>query len=309
MSEYIVDEGHFRIGDTIAKARLEMDTDPLNPWEMYPHIGTLAIQQKGWNVGDENVDSWEEYFYNDIPDLTEEEFEEMNVLELYNRWKKTKAAVIPVSFADYGSNGCRLSYTEDEDEVSTDRWGCLNNEGFYIVEKDNKEIEENNWTKEDLVKCMCSELYEYSQYIEDEVYCVFCSLWNKEKMEWEEEDNCGGIIFPEKLKYGEQLRYALQDMYCHVYERIYQGQVNFIKNHITDPYRNYIKTELCMAVQNSLRDFDNNIKYALKHVLLCWWNHTDFNRDKVLLELFDDHIDFDERALIVERLIKERRNG
>lgn len=315
-SDYVIDEGFFRTNCGFVKARLEYDKGPIDPWEEFDHLGSLVINTNccsGYNLGDEKTGSWSEYFYNDTPDLTGEDYERMSEKELYEKWKESKMAVIPVSFFDYGSNGCRLSFGDNDEDLEINHYGnggWIDNAGFMYVEKYDKEVVDYKYTKDECIRYMKAALQEYSDYIEGNVYCCFWETWNEEKLEWGPEDCCGAIFLSQDTPYGDQLKEALQDVYAKVYEEVYEGQINLLKMTITHKYYDYIKDELCYRVNNSLDMFDGNYKYALKHVLSIWCKDLDYNRDSVIVDIFHDCItDFDKRADIMKQLVYEWRKG
>ena len=312
MDDFTVNEGYFRTTSGILKARLTYETDPMDPWKDWDHLGTLVqntSNSRGFSIGDEQTDSWSEFFYNDTPDLTEEDYENMTEVELYNKWKKSKFVVIPVSFYDYGSNGCSLSYGDNEDDLDMslyDNSRYIENAGFYYVEKNDKEIAECNYTKETARNIMKGDLNIYKDYIEGNVYTLWWQYWNPETLDWDDEDNCGDIYLCKNVYQSEGLIEAIEDCCARVVEEIYEPQIKLMSITITPKYREYIYDELCSKIINCKGMFDGNIKYALRHVLSIWCKNIDYNRDKVLVNLFYDCItDFDKRAEVVNKLLRQ----
>ena len=213
------------------------------------------------------------------------QLEELHEKELYQKWKETKACVIPLSL--YEHSGLTVHASSEEYNV----YGEIANSGFIYVDKDNPEFLNmlkgeardetgkvyNKWTpktEEEAKKwaegILRSEIEDYAAYLEGDVHNVKISYFDKEKMDWI--DNDYGT-----MTYGSSLEENLQSHGFDISNKLDKNKVFVLENSVNPEFKAVVGKEYIEAVKKELDDFDNNPKLAAKSVSKQWAAKEDVN--------------------------------
>ena len=198
------------------------------------------------------------------------QLEELSEKELYQKWKKTKACVIPLSL--YEHSGLTVHASSEEYYVN----GEIANDGFIYVDKDNPEFLDYGNDDEEAKKwvegVLKTEIEEYAAYLEGDVHNVKISYFDKEKMDWIENDY-GTMI------YGSSLEKSLQSYGFDTSNKLDKNKVFILENSVNPEFKAAVGKEYIEAVKKELADFDNNPKLAAKSVSKQWAAKEDVNAE------------------------------
>ncbi len=213
------------------------------------------------------------------------QLEELSGKELYKKWAETKACVIPLSL--YEHSGLAVHASGEEYNV----YGEIANSGFIYVDKDNPEFLNelqgeardkdgtvyNKWsskTEEEAEKwaegILKAEIEEYDAYLEGDVHDVNISYFDKEKMEWVNNDY-GSMI------YGSSLEANLSEHGFDTSHKLTETQVFALENTVNPEFKAAVGKDYIEAIKKELADFDNNPKLAAKSVSKQWSAKEDVN--------------------------------
>lgn len=213
------------------------------------------------------------------------QLEDLSEKELYKKWAETKACVIPLSL--YEHSELTVHTSGEKYDVS----GEIANSGFIYIDKDNPEFLNelkgeardrdgtvyNKWTpktEEEAKKwaegVLKGEIEDYAAYLEGNVHDIRISYFDKEKMEWINNDYEGMI-------YGSSLEKNLSEHGFDTSNKLTSTQLFTLENSVNPEFKDAVGKEYIEAVKKELADFDNNPKLAATSVSKQWAAKEDVN--------------------------------
>lgn len=189
--------------------------------------------------------------------------------ELFEEWTEKQFFVLPINIYEHGYIVLKSSdlYTKKENYLDGTSSEIITNDGFIYVSKDNKEVldylasNSEEETKQWLERIFKTELEKYSNYLSGQVYRLQDSIFNKETLEWEKNNDFGNI-------YGD-IDSFLSSEFGNI-KYINQNEIQKLETTITPEYKKNIWNQFLKETKEALPDFDNNILYAQRSVLISW---------------------------------------
>ena len=199
--------------------------------------------------------------------------EELDDEEIFNKFKETKAACLPVDYTQHGNSDNPHVYTASYYNSSTD--------GIIFVEKEravewglyNEKLspEENRNNLEERLK---GEIATYNTWSQGDVCGVVNEIWNDESREWEHEDSCWGYYQDSSLSnYYDRCSGVIVDFGL-------AGDV-ISKEEAEELAKNSPEKFINIFFDNAkklLPKFDNDPVHAFTSQLLLWQNNS--NKDR-----------------------------
>ena len=220
---YVKDRIEYR-GHTITIAD---DQDPMNPRTEWDNAGTMVCWHSRYNLGDVEYDSRKSRSvpmsknYNEPIDLLyelagvyrdeylEEHDDDMSGSELYAKIEERGIVILPLSLYDHsgitmyvGSPSCNW----DSGYV-----------GYIYMTKETRES--NNWTIEQAIECLKSEVEVYDNYLTGEVWRFIV-----EDSDGEEVDSCSGYYGDNGVKDAIEEAKSIIDYQCEKAQIEYEKQ-------------------------------------------------------------------------------------
>lgn len=213
------------------------------------------------------------------------ELDKLTDSQLYERWKDTKAAVLPINLYIHSGTTCYEASVRKTRYASNDRDdGYIYNDGFAFVDKDNEEFLNelkgeardsngkiyNQWkpkTKEEAKKwaegVLRGEIKDYASYLEGNVHTMIMSSFDKKSLCWNEEENLSGIL-------GSSLKESIKDYGYSPDFVLTEKQIQQIENSVNPEFKAETARLYIEEVKENLLDFDGNIKAAATSVSKLW---------------------------------------
>jgi len=256
---------------------IEFTTKPKIDGDAYNDFTLIknAIQEKMEEFGIRILSDYE--LKNELSDLTES--------QLYDKWAETKAAVVPIDVYEHSEITCRAASLRKTSNLKNDRDdGCIYNNGFIYVDKDNEEFQNelkgeardkngkvyNSWTaksEEEAKKwaenVIRAEIEDYARYLEGDVHTVTTASFNPSTLEWERQDFECGIL-------GDTLESNLKSHGFNIDKVLRENDVFVLENTANPEFRKAVVAEYFKDVKSELSDFNNDVLFSSKSVLKQW---------------------------------------
>lgn len=215
----------------------------------------------------------------------ESELDKLTDSQLYERWKDSKAAVLPINLYIHSGETCHEASVRKTRNASNDRDdGFIYNDGFIYVDKDSEEFLNelkgeardsngkvyNTWkpkTEEEAKKWaeenIRAEIKEYANYLEGDVHSLVVSCFNPKTLDWEKQDDISGILGSTPLAEISSLGYSAGTI-------IKEQEIKALENSINPEFKAETARLYIEEVKENLPDFDGNIKAAATSVSKLW---------------------------------------
>lgn len=241
----------------------------------------LKILDKVYDTLKENFN-----IYSYVSNLNaESELDDLSDSQLYEKWKDTKAAVLPIDLYVHSGATIDEAQVRKTRNASNDRDdGFIYNDGFVYVDKDNKEFlnelngeardsdgkvyntwkpktyeEAQKWAEENIR----AEIKDYASYLEGDVHSLNVSWFNPKTLGWEEQDNISGIFGSIPLIEIKSLGYSVGEV-------LKEQEIKKLENSINPEFKAETARLYIEEVKENLPDFDGNIKAAATSVSKLW---------------------------------------
>lgn len=241
----------------------------------------LKILDKVYNSLKDNFD-----IYPYVSNLNvESELDKLSESQLYERWKNTKAAVLPINLYIHSGVTCSEASVRKTLNASNNRDdGYIYNDGVVFVDKDNKEFLNelkgeardsdgkiyNQWkpkTEEEAKMwaegVLHAEIEDYASYLEGDVHTMIMSSFDPKTLCWNEEAILSDIL-------GSSLEKSIKDYGYSPDFVLAEKSIRLIENSINSEFKAETARLYIEEVKENLHDFDGNIKAAATSVSKLW---------------------------------------
>lgn len=231
------------------------------------------------------------------------ELDSLSESQLFERWKNTKAAVLPINLYIHSGTTCGEATVRKTLDNSNNRDdGYIYNDGFVFVDKDSKEVQNelkgeardqdgkvyNQWkpkTYEEAQKwaegVLRAEIEDYASYLEGDVHTLVVSEFDPKTLSWNEEQSCSGIL-------GSSVFNAAKDFGYSVDSVISEEKIKLLENSINPEFKAETAKQYIEEVKENLPDFDGNIKATTVSVSKVWAASKSPIKRSALNEYFKD---------------------